>query len=89
MPDLRVSRLEAVFTTANLDFSYCNVLPGLHRGRPAVHYLPWGIRALDATADERLGAAGVTPVRVRARGDLANELVKLCGGLHCLCRPWR
>lgn len=89
VPDLRVAQEENVFSRANLDFSYCNLLPGLNRGRPSVHYLPWGIHALDGAADEQFRAAGVMPIRVARSGDLANEFMQLRGGLHCLCGPWR
>lgn len=84
MPDLRIDPKENVFGGSNLDFGYCNVLPGLNRGRPAVHYLPWGIRALDFEAERRFRAAGVAPVRV-SRPHIGNELMRLSGGLHCFC----
>jgi hypothetical protein len=84
MPDLRIDASENVFASTNLDFGYCNVLPGLRHGRPAVHYLPWGIPALDRAAAARLREAGVEPVRV-STPTVANALMLLCGGLHCFC----
>jgi len=48
VPDLWIDPMENLFRPVNLDFGYCNVLPGLWHGRPAVYYLPWGIRALDS-----------------------------------------
>ncbi len=84
VPDLRIDPRENLFGPGNLDFGYCNVLPGLCRGRPAVYYLPWGIRALDREARQRLQSAGVVPVRVSSPR-IANGLMSLCGGLHCFC----
>ena len=86
VPDLRIDPKENVFGASNLDFGYCNVLPGLNRGRPAVHYLPWGMRALDLEAERRFQAAGVTAVRISGP-HAANELMRLSGGLHCFCGP--
>jgi hypothetical protein len=87
MPDLRLDPRENVFGQVNLNFSFCNVLPGLHRGRPAVHYLPWGVRGLDDAAHDRLAQAGVRPIRVTESGALANALMLGSGGLHCVCGP--
>jgi hypothetical protein len=84
VPDLRIDPDENVFASVNLDFGYCNVLPGLRRGRPAAHYLPWGIPALDDAAEGRFRAAGVEPVRVGTPA-VANALMQLQGGLHCFC----
>ncbi len=84
MPDLRIDPAENVFASTNLDFGYCNILPGLRHGRPAVHYLPWGIPALDLAAAARFRAAGVQPVRVGTPA-VANALMRLQGGLHCFC----
>ncbi len=68
-----------------LDLVYCNVLPGLHRGRPAVHYLPWGIPALDAAAEQCFRAAGARPVRVTGAPDLARAMMQRAAGLRCFC----
>ena len=84
MPDLRIDPAENVFASTNLDFGYCNILPGRRRGRPAVHYLPWGIPALDLAAAARFRAAGVQPVSVGTPA-VANALMRLQGGLHCFC----
>ena len=84
MPDLRIDPAENVFASTNLDFGYCNVLPGLHRGRAAVHYLAWGIPALDRAAASRFRTAGVEPVRIGTPA-VANALMRLQGGLHCVC----
>lgn len=84
MPDLRIDPEQDVFRPVNLDFGYANVLPGLSRGRPAVHYLPWGIPALDREAERRLLRAGVAPVCVSS-ARVANTLMSLCGGLRCFC----
>ena len=46
------------------DVVYCNVLPGLNRGRPSVHYAPLGVPRLDAAAEQAFRDAGVQPVRV-------------------------
>ena len=87
LPDLRLDPRENVFGRVNLNFAFCNVLPGLNRGRPAVHYLPWGIRGLDDAAHARLASAGVQPIRVSESGALANALMLGWGGLHCVCGP--
>jgi hypothetical protein len=84
MPDLRIDPAENVFAGVNLDFGYCNVLPGLHRGRPAVHHMAWGIAALDEDAAAQLARAGLAPVRV-ATPAVANGLMRLHGGLRCAC----
>lgn len=84
MPDLRIDPAENVFASTNLDFGYCNVLPGLRRGRPAVYYLPWGIPALDRAAAARFRAAGVEGVRIGTPA-AANALMRLQGALHCFC----
>jgi hypothetical protein len=84
MPDLRQDPRHDVFRTVNLDFSYCNVVAGLNRGRPSAHYLPWGIPELDAEAEGRMSWAGVHPVRASS-ARVANTLMSLSGGLHCFC----
>ena len=86
MPDVRINPQENLFRPVNLDFSYCNVLPGLRGGRPAVYYLPWGIRRLDEEAERKMRQAGVNPVRVSSPR-IANLLMSLSGGLHCFCGP--
>jgi hypothetical protein len=68
----------------NLDFGYCNALPGLRLGRPAVHYFLSGIAALDTEAARRLQLAGLDPVPV-CTADVASALMLLQGGLHCCC----
>ncbi len=87
VPDLRVEPKDQVLGGVNLDFSYCNVLPGLSRGRPAVYYLPWGIGGLDRAAEAALRAAGVAPVRASANPRIANGLMELSAGLRCFCGP--
>ena len=86
VPDLRIDPAENLFGTSNLDFGYCNVLPGLNRGHPAVHFLPWGVRALDRAAEKRFRKAGVVPVCVSSP-PVANALMLLSGGLRCFCGP--
>lgn len=85
VPDLRIDPKENLFATVNLDFGYCNVLPGIWRGRPAVYYLPWGLGDLDRLAEERFRAVGAHPVRLASTGDVASSLMQLLGGLHCFC----
>ncbi len=87
VPDVRLPHKEGLFGSTRLDFTYCNVLPGLRRGRPSVHYLPWGIPALDRAAEARFRAAGVEPVRVSANAGIASALMQFSAGLHCLCGP--
>jgi hypothetical protein len=84
MPDLRVEPTMDVFRRVNLDFGYCNVLPGLRRGQPSVHYFRWGIPALDREAAGRLRAAGLAPVPV-STADVSAAIMLLQGGLHCCC----
>ncbi len=85
VPDLRIEQAENVFRGTNFDFTYCNVLAGRCRSRPAVHWLPYGIPALDDAAEGRYRAAGVEPVRISRSPQLANRLMNLFGGLHCFC----
>jgi hypothetical protein len=87
MPDLRLPAKGGLLGAARLDFSYCNVLPGLHAGRPAVHYLPVGIRPLDLQAEARFRAAGAHPVRVSINHGIADALMRNSAGLHCVCGP--
>ena len=86
VPELRTRpHRETVLALSPRDLVYCNVLPGLNRGRPAVHYLPWGIPALDAEAARRLRAAGVRPVRVASTAVLATAMMDRAAGLRCFC----
>jgi hypothetical protein len=87
VPDLRLLGKDGALGATRLDLSYCNVLPGLRRGRPSVHYLPWGIRALDREAEARFRSAGVDPVRVTADPVIADSLMQAAAGLHCFCGP--
>ena len=85
MPDLRVRREKSVFGETRLDFTYCNVLPGLNAKRASVHYLPWGIPELDRAAEARLRAAGVRPVAVSTDPTAAHALMRFSAGLQCFC----
>ncbi len=87
LPDLRMPHKDGVLGETRLDLTYCNVLPGLRAGRPSVHYLPWGIPALDRAAEARYRAAGVEPVRVSTDPGVAGALMQLDAGLHCFCGP--
>lgn len=84
MPDLRINPKMDVYRRVNLDFGFCNVLPGLHRNRPAVYHFISGVRALDEDASRRMRQAGVDPVPV-STADVASALMVLQGGLHCCC----
>lgn len=84
VPDLRIDPRMDVYRRVNLDFGYCNVLPGLRRGRPSVHHFISGVRALDADAGRRMHDAGVDAVPV-STADVASALMLLQGGLHCCC----
>jgi hypothetical protein len=84
MPDLRVDDGENVFGRVNLDFGYCNVLPGSRRGVPSVYYTPWGIDAFDRAAERQMREAGAEPIRVCSPA-ISNALMLLRGGLHCFC----
>jgi hypothetical protein len=86
VPELRTRpRRERVLEAGNLDVVYCNVLPGLNRGRPAVHYLAWGIPPLDAAAERAFRAAGARPVRVGRTPALAHAMMQRAAGLRCFC----
>lgn len=84
MPDLRIDPKMDVYRRVNLDFGYCNVLPGLHRRHASVHHFTSGVRALDADASRRMRHAGVVPVAV-STPEVASALMLLQGGLHCCC----
>jgi hypothetical protein len=84
VPDLRVDPKMDVFRRVNLDFGFCNVLPGLRQGRPAVYHFVSGVRALDADASHRIRLAGAEPVAVSS-SEVASALMQLQGGLHCCC----
>ena len=84
VPDLRIDTRMDVFRRVNLDFGFCNVLPGLRASRPAVYHFVSGIRRLDADASARMRLAGVEPVAV-SNADVASALMLRQGGLHCCC----
>ena len=71
------------------DLVYCNVLPGLQRGRPAVYYAPWGIPSLDAAAAQAYRQAGVLPVAVSRTPYLASAMMDGAAGLRCFCGSLR
>jgi len=86
VPELRTrDERDTLLSLASVDLVYCNVLPGMNRGRPAVHYLPWGIPALDAAAERCFRAAGVLPVRLARTPHLANAMIQRAAGLRCFC----
>lgn len=85
VPDLRIDPNRNLFSTRNLDFVYCNVMPGLIKGRPSVVYLKYGIPALDHRAEQAYREAGCSPVPVTNSGRLANLLMLFRGGLRCAC----
>ena len=84
VPDLRIDPKMDVFQRVNLDFGFCNVLPGLRGRKAAVYHFVSGVRALDADASKRIRHAGVEPVAV-ATAEVASALMQLQGGLHCCC----
>ena len=71
------------------DLVYCNVLPGLQRGRPAVYYAPWGIPSLDAAAARAYRRAGVVPVPISGTPYLASAMMDGAAGLRCFCGTLR
>ncbi len=83
LPELRVDTEHPRVGLGNLDFSYANALPALHRGRPGVYYLPWGIPSLDALAERQWRGAGVVPVAIAEFAPLAHGMMELAAGLHC------
>jgi hypothetical protein len=84
VPDLRIDPKMDVFRRVNLDFGFCNVLPGLRRRQASVYHFVSGVRALDADASHRIRLAGVEPVAV-STAEVASALMQLQGGLHCCC----
>jgi hypothetical protein len=67
------------------DLVYCNLLPGLNRGRAAVHYTPWGVPRLDAAAARAFRDAGVHPVPVCRADYLPVAMMDRAAGLRCFC----
>jgi hypothetical protein len=84
VPDLRIDPKMDAFRRVNLDFGFCNILPGLRRRQASVYYFVSGVRALDADASHRIRLAGVEPVAV-STAEVASALMQLQGGLHCCC----
>ena len=84
VPDLRIDPKMDVFQRVNLDFGYCNILPGLRDGRAAAYHFISGVRPLDADAARRFALAGIEPVPV-STPEVASALRLLQGGLHCCC----
>ena len=87
VPELRLERSHHVVGVDPLDATYCNALPALHRGRPALYYVPWGVPALDAAAERAMKRAGVLPVALTTSAPLARGMMRLSAGLHCFCGP--
>jgi hypothetical protein len=86
VPELRTrDDRDTVLNLDNVNVVYCNVLPGLNRGRPAVHYVAWGIPALDAAAERAVATAGAVPVAVARSPQLANAMMRRAAGLRCFC----
>lgn len=83
LPELRVDSTRRVAGLGNMDFAYCNALPALHRDRPSLLFLPWGIPALDGLAVRQWRRAGVTPVPLTDFAPLAHGMMELAAGLHC------
>lgn len=83
LPELRVDSARRIVGTGNIDLSCCNALPALHRGRPAVYHLPWGIPEFDALAGRQWRRAGVRPIALSGFGPLAHGMMELAAGLHC------
>jgi hypothetical protein len=87
VPELRTDHTRRLVGVDPLDVSYCNALPALHRGRPALYYLPCGVAALDAAAERAMRRAGVLPVRITSFAPLARGMMRLTAGVHCFCGP--
>ncbi|MCB0333020.1 MAG: hypothetical protein KDD55_05940 [Bdellovibrionales bacterium] len=85
VPDLRIDPRDNLFSTRNLDFIYCNVLSGNHRGSPTIFYLPYAVDQLDKRAEQSYREAGCNVVKVSQTGRLANLLMLFNGGLRCAC----
>ncbi len=85
VPDLRIDPQDNLFSTRNLDFIYCNVLPARVADTPSVLYLPYGIPQLDGLAEKCYRNAGCEPLPLSQSGRLANLLMLFRGGLRCAC----
>ena len=69
----------------NTTFNYANVLPAASAtGQRQVYLLPFGVSSLDDAAANTYLKAGLEPIFV-GNPKMANELLTLNGGLHCLC----
>lgn len=84
VPELRTRELHGDVTGVQ-NVIYCNVVPGLHRRRAAVHYLPWGIAAMDSAAERAYVEAGAKPVRLAGTAYLATAMMERAAGLRCFC----
>jgi hypothetical protein len=87
VPELRADGKRRLVGVDALDVSYCNALPALHRGKPALYYLPCGVPALDAAAERAIRRAGVLPVQLTSFAPLAGGMMRLAAGAHCFCGP--
>lgn len=83
LPELRVESTRRLAGFGNMGFAFCNALPALHHGRPAVHFLPRGIPALDRLAVRQWRRAGVMPLALTDFAPLAHGMTELAAGLHC------
>lgn len=85
MPDLRISPSDNLFSTRNLDFTYCNILCGLKDKSPTIFYLPYKLNALDKLAEQAFLSTGSKVQKVSKTSRLANLLMLFRGGLRCAC----
>lgn len=84
VPELRTRELNE--NASGLpEIVYCNVLPGLNRRRPAVHYLPWNIPSIDEAAELAFKRAGARAIRVARTSYLATAAMERAAGLRCFC----
>ncbi len=83
LPELRVDSARRLVGIGNIDLSCCNALPAMHRGRPSIYHLPWGIPAFDRLAERQWRRAGLRPVPLSNFASLAHGMMELAAGLHC------
>lgn len=87
LPDLRGQGKRSPADVRNLDLTACNLVAGRCRGRPAVYYLPWGVRAFDTAVASTFRSLGVRPIPVGSTPHLAHAFMRLGAGLRCLWGP--
>ena len=86
VPELRTRALaDDLAGLGSEDVSYCNVLTGAHRGKPAIYYVPWGVPAIDSLAERAMRSTGARPIAISRAPGLARAMMERGAGLRCFC----